>query len=102
MARITVHINDSVLEAAERYWTARPPYSGERVNRSQMVTYALSCFCESEGRPAVSERGRLETLRSLRALGDALRELEAGLTQERPVRRRVRRYAPPRRSERGG
>lgn len=66
-----------------------------------MVTEALSEAWSEPGRPATSERGLTETLRSLRAARTALDDLEHGLTQARPVQRRVRRYTGSPQRKRG-
>jgi hypothetical protein len=93
MARITVFISDDVLFQAESHYVRTRCGVGIGVNRSHMVTEALKVWAAEPARPEASQRGRIETLRTLRAAREALDELEQGLTQGRPVKRRVRRYA---------
>jgi hypothetical protein len=100
MARITVFIADDVLAAADYHYLKTSAGNGASVNRSHMVSLALYDWACERARPEASERGRIETLRTLRAAREALDELEQGLTQARPVRRRVRRYAAPARRHR--
>lgn len=95
MARITVFISDDVLEAADFHYLKSALARGASINRSHMVTEALKAWSAERARPEASQRGRTETLRSVRAAQAALRDVEAGLTQAKPVRRSVRRYAAP-------
>src|ERR1700690_3868652 len=91
MARITVYIPDDVLTEAEaRYGAVRPPMR-TNLNRSQLVTEALKAFRQPASRAEASARGRTETLRALRAAEAALRDVRSTLTQDRPVKRSVRR-----------
>lgn len=61
---------------------------------SSLVQEGLRALVEQRGRDGVSGRGHVETLRAARAARVALEDLEAVLTQEKPVRRQVRRYHP--------
>lgn len=101
MARVTVfipdHLLDAAVDAAGRNWTGvkkAPTVSG-------VVQEALKMYSEGTGRPEVSERGRLETLRTTRAARVALEDLERMLVESAPVRRRVRRAPSRARSKRG-
>lgn len=96
MARVTVFIPDDVFAQARAGYIERTEAGGEGVNVSRMVTEALTAYHRPTPRAEASERGRIETLRGLRAARVALDDLEAMLTQAAPVRRRVRRH-PPRR-----
>lgn len=101
MPRITVNLPSDLVHEADGLYQSR--YPSVKVNRSRYVMFALQAWVEGStvSRPATSDRGRIETLRSLRAARDALDELERGLTQEKPVQRRVRRYTPRSQGQRG-
>lgn len=101
MARITVFIPDDVLFDAERHYLKVVTPTRASVNRSDMVAKALAVWSATAARRDVSERGRLETLRAVRAAQAALGDVEGTLTQARPVKRRVRRYPASRPTGRG-
>lgn len=91
MARITVYIPDEVLDRAKHAYLVRNKRKGISINTSELVTSALGMYASGPIRSEISERGRRETLRAARATRAALEQLEATLTQARPVKRRVRR-----------
>lgn len=91
MARITVNINDDVLAAGEVAYRKSLPNHAGRINRSAMVSWGLIELVRLGSRSEASGRGRTETLRALRATRASLDELEATLTQDKPVKRRTRR-----------
>jgi hypothetical protein len=91
MARITVYIPDDVYMQARTRYLTQSEAGTAAVNVSKMVTDALVAFHRPTPRAERSERGRVETLRASRAARAALADLEATLTQARPVKRRVRR-----------
>lgn len=101
MPRITVNLPSDVMAAADAHYMEVTSGGPLRLNRSAMVAMALHDWTTLAGRPETSARGRIETLRSLRAARAALDELERGLTQAEPVKRRVRRYTPRSQGQRG-
>lgn len=98
MARVTVFIPDELLVAAEYAYGETEQPGVSPINRSHLVQTALRYLVESVNRPAQSGRGATEALRAARAAITALEDVEATLTQGRPVRRRVRRYTRPART----
>lgn len=91
MARITVHIPDDVLAAADAREAAGRLARDYPLNRSRMVTEALKEWRQPATRAEASGRGRTETLRAIRAARAALLDVERTLQQDKPVKRRVRR-----------
>ena len=101
MARVTVFIPDDLLENALEKYALETGAIGEvkvsHVVQGTLLMYTLA----GPTRADASERGRLETLRAVRAAVAALGDVEATLSQAAPVKRRVRRYSPGRRAQRG-
>lgn len=97
MARVTVYIADGVLYDADKRYLETAPPGTVSPNRSFMVSDALNGWRRPAARPEISERGRIEALRCVRALSDALLDVDLALTQAKPVKRRVRRYPAGRR-----
>ena len=91
MARITVYIPDELLEEAVKY---APHIIGGKMDTpsvSGLVQEALRQLVRRRGRPETSQRGHLETVWAIRTATTALEDLERGLLQDRPVKRRVKR-----------
>lgn len=93
MAKVTVYIPDELLVAAEYVYGETEQPGVSPINRSALVQTTFREYVSAAGRPAQSGRGLTEALRATRAARVALEDVEATLTRERPVRRRVRRYA---------
>src|SRR5271165_3391807 len=91
MARVTIYIPDDLLREVNTSYVEGKidgPYAG---NMSGLCQAGLRALLGGEGRPERSERGRIETLRAVRAAQAALGDVERGLTQARPVKRHTKR-----------
>lgn len=91
LARVTVHIPDDLLNEAVKAYGESPEAGKFSPTVSGLVQASLRSLLDRPARAERSERGRLETLRAVRAAQVALHDVELTLVQEAPVRRRVRR-----------
>lgn len=91
MPKISVYVPDHMLSRARMHAEQRRLQGDPGGSVSALVQMGLTVVLDEGARPDVSDRGRIETLRATRAARQALRDLEATLTQRAPVRRRVRR-----------
>lgn len=91
MPRYTIYLSDDLDRAAKATYAGLEGVDTRRVGMSLVCQWALRMAVSTPPRGEASERGRLDTLRAVRAARVALGDVETALISQKPLTRHVRR-----------